>query len=341
MVGNTPRETRDLVDLRLPKSRLQIARQIRATLTKRRPAYRLPRLTLLRRTRRRWSRRLPRRPEQDRRCAEDSGMVLMPWLKNVRALLEAWFPGQDDGDVVADILFGVISPSGKLPVTFGNTAREAAYATEAQYPGVRENNGQPGGPGSVLEPPVSRSSSATTRRTCRWATGGTRPTTCSRCFRSDSACRTRRSNTAIFRWHRHRPRDWPRRLDRQIQDHQHRQQAGCRGIPGLSHAPQCGKRTVQTAGRLPESRSDARHEPGGHRRNRPGRPEPPAIFLRARRERDLGRWPVAHGRCTTPSRRNLVRGHSLQAAVNLCSVPVRSPMEMRSPSGGPNTMTGL
>jgi hypothetical protein len=48
---------------------------------------------------------------------------------------------------VADILFGVINPSGKLPVTFGNTAREAAYATEAQYPGVRENNGLPGGPG--------------------------------------------------------------------------------------------------------------------------------------------------------------------------------------------------
>ena len=39
------------------------------------------------------------------------------------------------------VLFGIISPSGKLPVTFGNTAREAAYATEAQYPGVRENNG--------------------------------------------------------------------------------------------------------------------------------------------------------------------------------------------------------
>jgi beta-glucosidase len=76
-----------------------------------------------------------------------SGMLLMPWLPKVRALVEAWFPGQADGDVVADILFGVISPSGKLPVTFGNTAREAAYATETQYPGVREHNGQPGGPG--------------------------------------------------------------------------------------------------------------------------------------------------------------------------------------------------
>jgi beta-glucosidase len=76
-----------------------------------------------------------------------AGMVLMPWLNNVPAVVEAWFPGQQDGDVVADILFGVVSPSGKLPVTFGNTAREAAYATEAQYPGAREDNGLPGGEG--------------------------------------------------------------------------------------------------------------------------------------------------------------------------------------------------
>jgi beta-glucosidase len=77
------------------------------------------------------------------------GMVLMPWLPNARAVVEAWYPGQDDGNVVADMLFGVTNPSGKLPVTFGNTAKEAAYATEAQYPGVRENNGlgqEPGVP---------------------------------------------------------------------------------------------------------------------------------------------------------------------------------------------------
>ena len=75
------------------------------------------------------------------------GMVLMPWLSNAKAVVEAFFPGQHDGDAVADILFGVINPSGKLPVTFGNTAREAAYATEAQYPGIHENTGVPGGRG--------------------------------------------------------------------------------------------------------------------------------------------------------------------------------------------------
>jgi beta-glucosidase len=83
-----------------------------------------------------------------------SGMVLMPWLNAVPALVQAWFPGQHDGDAVADVLFGVISPSGKLPVTFGNTAREAAYETEAQYPGVREDNGLPGGPGPQGTPGI-------------------------------------------------------------------------------------------------------------------------------------------------------------------------------------------
>lgn len=73
------------------------------------------------------------------------GMVLMPWLPQARALIEAWYPGQDDGDVVANVLFGVTNPSGKLPVTFGNTAREAAYETEAQYPGIRVDNGLGGG----------------------------------------------------------------------------------------------------------------------------------------------------------------------------------------------------
>jgi beta-glucosidase len=64
------------------------------------------------------------------------GMVLMPWLEQVPALLEAWYPGQEDGNAVASILFGLRNPSGKLPMTFGNSEREAAHATTAQFPGV-------------------------------------------------------------------------------------------------------------------------------------------------------------------------------------------------------------
>ena len=64
------------------------------------------------------------------------GMILMPWLDKVPALVEAWYPGQEDGNVVANVLFGLRNPSGKLPVTFGASEREAAYATTAQFPGV-------------------------------------------------------------------------------------------------------------------------------------------------------------------------------------------------------------
>jgi beta-glucosidase len=64
------------------------------------------------------------------------GMVLMPWLAEVPALVEAWYPGQEDGNAVANILFGLRNPSGKLPMTFGNSEREAAHATEEQFPGV-------------------------------------------------------------------------------------------------------------------------------------------------------------------------------------------------------------
>lgn len=64
------------------------------------------------------------------------GMILMPWLNKVPALVEAWYPGQEDGNAVADILFGLRNPSGKLPMTFGTSAWEAAYATTAQFPGL-------------------------------------------------------------------------------------------------------------------------------------------------------------------------------------------------------------
>ncbi len=49
---------------------------------------------------------------------ESGGPILMPWLGQVNAVLEAWYPGQNGGAAIADLLFGVTSPSGKLPLTF-------------------------------------------------------------------------------------------------------------------------------------------------------------------------------------------------------------------------------
>jgi beta-glucosidase len=49
---------------------------------------------------------------------ETGTAVLMPWLSSVPAVLEAWYPGVRGGQAIADVLFGDVNPSGKLPLTF-------------------------------------------------------------------------------------------------------------------------------------------------------------------------------------------------------------------------------
>ena len=44
--------------------------------------------------------------------------IAMPWLDKVPAVLHGWFPGQEAGTALTDVLFGEVSPSGKLPVSF-------------------------------------------------------------------------------------------------------------------------------------------------------------------------------------------------------------------------------
>jgi beta-glucosidase len=64
------------------------------------------------------------------------GAVLMPWINQVRAVLEAWYPGQEDGNAIAAILFGDVDPAGKLPLTFPRTASEIPTSTCEQWPGI-------------------------------------------------------------------------------------------------------------------------------------------------------------------------------------------------------------
>ncbi len=44
--------------------------------------------------------------------------------KTIKAIIQTWYPGSEGGKAVADILFGKVSPSGKLPVTFYNSLEE-------------------------------------------------------------------------------------------------------------------------------------------------------------------------------------------------------------------------
>lgn len=67
---------------------------------------------------------------------KDGDPVLMPWVNQVPALMEAWFPGQEDGNIVANLLFGLASPSAKLPVSYPVSAADTPTDTPAQWPGV-------------------------------------------------------------------------------------------------------------------------------------------------------------------------------------------------------------
>ncbi|UOB54780.1 glycoside hydrolase family 3 C-terminal domain-containing protein [Burkholderia pyrrocinia] len=49
---------------------------------------------------------------------ENGSPVLMPWLANVHGVLDAWYPGVQGGQAIADLLFGDANPSGRLPLTF-------------------------------------------------------------------------------------------------------------------------------------------------------------------------------------------------------------------------------
>ncbi len=64
--------------------------------------------------------------------------VLMPWVEKVPAILEAWYPGEEDGNAVAAVLFGDVNPSGKLPMTFPRRMSDLSANTPESYPGVND-----------------------------------------------------------------------------------------------------------------------------------------------------------------------------------------------------------
>ncbi len=64
------------------------------------------------------------------------GAVLMPWLSHVEGVLEAWYPGEEDGAAVAAILLGRADPSGRLPLSFPANEATARAASGDGFPGV-------------------------------------------------------------------------------------------------------------------------------------------------------------------------------------------------------------
>ena len=56
--------------------------------------------------------------------------VLLPWADSVAAVILAWFPGQEFGNALADVLLGDAEPGGRLPTTLAAAARRASRATQ-------------------------------------------------------------------------------------------------------------------------------------------------------------------------------------------------------------------
>ena len=64
---------------------------------------------------------------------QSGGPVLMPWLDEVAAVLQAWYPGQEVGNAIADVLLGKAEPGGRLPQTFPRRLEDDP--TRINYPG--------------------------------------------------------------------------------------------------------------------------------------------------------------------------------------------------------------
>ena len=65
---------------------------------------------------------------------ETGGPVTMPWAGQVSAILEAWFAGSKGSDAVANVLFGDVNPSAKLPVTFPRSDADLPHPTIVKPP---------------------------------------------------------------------------------------------------------------------------------------------------------------------------------------------------------------
>jgi beta-glucosidase len=58
---------------------------------------------------------------------ETGGAVVMPWLEQTAAVVEAWYPGARGGEAIAAVLYGDTNPSGRLPVTFPASVEQLPF----------------------------------------------------------------------------------------------------------------------------------------------------------------------------------------------------------------------
>ena len=81
---------------------------------------------------------------------ETGTVVTMPWVDKVSGILEAWYAGSKGADAVANVLFGEVNPSAKLPITFPLSVNDLPHVTVTQPP----QQGRGPENGGVLEKPT-------------------------------------------------------------------------------------------------------------------------------------------------------------------------------------------
>ena len=62
--------------------------------------------------------------------------VAMPWMSRVPAIVQGWFLGSETGEALANVLLGVVNPSGKLPFTWSATINDVPAHRLNAYPGI-------------------------------------------------------------------------------------------------------------------------------------------------------------------------------------------------------------
>ena len=67
--------------------------------------------------------------------------IAMPWVKEVPAIVQAWYLGSEAGNAIASVLLGDVNPSGKLPFTFPVSLQDVGAHQLGEYPGTPRNDG--------------------------------------------------------------------------------------------------------------------------------------------------------------------------------------------------------
>ncbi|ETS79302.1 hypothetical protein PFICI_09155 [Pestalotiopsis fici W106-1] len=69
---------------------------------------------------------------------QSASAIAMPWVDVAPAIVHAWYQGQENGNALADVLLGHVSPSGKLPITFPRSLED--HGSNEWFPGDVEND---------------------------------------------------------------------------------------------------------------------------------------------------------------------------------------------------------